>query len=242
MSRYSTSEKRLLERYFKEKFPNASIEEQTEYWENLEKGIPYQHLLGSAWFYDREFEVNENVLIPRPETEELLEICFEKIQLPETILEIGSGSGCIPIMLKLKYPKAQIESWDISEKAIEIARKNAFRYRTEIIFRHKDYLSERPCGQLDLLISNPPYIGLDEVLDSIVLNNEPHLALFSEDPLAFYKKLAEDAHNLLRPGGWVMVEINQRFGLETLALFSNLDSELVKDLSGNDRFILAQKI
>lgn len=246
----------------------------------LKLGKPYQHILGETEFFGTTFFVNENVLIPRPETEELLELAIQKIgqsvilnaakrneefssssTYPSLhsaalhsvqndralkILDIGTGSGVIPIVLKKHFPEAQISAVDFSEKALEIARKNAEFYKTEITFIHQDYLETDLEENFDVIISNPPYIGKDEaaeIADS-VKDFEPEMALFSptSDPLIFYKKIAADAAKYLNQNGMVFLEINQKLGKETLQLFENFsESELIQDISGNDRFVLARK-
>ncbi len=213
---------------------------------------PYQQVLGETEFFGLIFKVSEHVLVPRPETEELLEIAIQNIKksnLAEKafkVLDIGTGSGIIPIILKKNFPKAEIISIDISEKAIETAKINADFHQTSIEFLQKDYLSLNLDSNFDIIISNPPYIGKNEELEieHSVKNFEPNIALFSplEDALIFYRKIAEDAVNHLNNDGFVFLEINQKLGPETLALYQKLSfSELIKDLSGNDRFVVAKK-
>lgn len=218
----------------------------------LKTGKPYQQVLGEAEFYGLTFFVNENVLIPRPETEELLEFAINKIQSSEfkdqilKILDIGTGSGIIPIVLKKHFPSAEISAIDYSEKALEIARKNAEFHQTEINFIHADYLNAELTENLDVIISNPPYIGVDEETDiaESVKEFEPKMALFSptSDALIFYRKIALDAKKYLSENGLVFLEINQKLGNETLELFDNFsESQLIKDISGNDRIVFARK-
>lgn len=218
----------------------------------LKTGKPYQQVLGEAEFYGLTFFVNENVLIPRPETEELLEFAINKIQSSEfkdqilKILDIGTGSGIIPIVLKKHFPSAEISAIDYSEKALEIARKNAEFHQTEINFIHAEYLNAELTENLDVIISNPPYIGVDEETDiaESVKEFEPKMALFSptSDALIFYRKIAEDATKYLSENGLVFLEINQKLGNETLELFDNFsESQLIKDISGNDRIVFARK-
>lgn len=216
----------------------------------LKTGKPYQYILGNTEFYGDTFLVDENVLIPRPETEELLEFAIAKIknsvfyEKSFRVLDIGTGSGVIPIILKKHFPKAVITSLDISEKAIEIAKKNAEIHQTEIDFWVCDYLNTEINEKWDIIISNPPYIGQDELteIETSVKGFEPNMALFSptSDALIFYKKIAEDALKNASKNGMVFLEINQKLGKETLDLFENFSqSELLKDLSGNDRIIFA---
>lgn len=221
--------------------------------EELKKNRPYQHILGETEFYGMSFFVNEDVLIPRPETEELLEFALKKINTSHQpaenlkILDIGTGSGVIPLVLKKNIPNAEIYSIDYSEKALETARKNADFHQLEVSFIHADYLNFELKEQFDIIISNPPYIGIDEQeeIEDSVKSFEPTMALFSptSDALIFYRKIAEDAEKHLSDNGLLFLEINQKLGPETLELYTNAFSEvhLIKDLSGNDRFIFGIK-
>ncbi|MCP2038117.1 peptide chain release factor N(5)-glutamine methyltransferase [Chryseobacterium sp. HSC-36S06] len=217
----------------------------------LKTGKPYQQILGETEFYSLKFFVDENVLIPRPETEELLELTISEIQkrnLKDTkILDIGTGSGIIPIVLKNKFPQAKVSAIDYSQKALETAKKNADFHKLDINFIHQNYLEENLSEVYDIIISNPPYIGMDEeseIADS-VKEFEPKMALFSptSNPLIFYEKIADDCKNHLAENGMVFLEINQKLGNETKALFTDVLSEvyLVKDISGNDRFVFGKK-
>ncbi|WP_027381673.1 peptide chain release factor N(5)-glutamine methyltransferase [Chryseobacterium daeguense] len=214
---------------------------------------PYQQILGETEFYGMKFFVDENVLIPRPETEELLEFAIQKIQSlgfnfqSLRILDIGTGSGVIPLVLKKHFSLSEVTSIDISEKALETAKKNAAFHQLEVNFIHSDYLNFELNQKFDIIISNPPYIGIEEefeIADS-VKEFEPKMALFSptSDVLIFYKKIAEDSQKYLNKGGLLFLEINQKLGLETLNLYLNNFSEanLIKDLSENDRFIFGIK-
>lgn len=215
----------------------------------LKTGKPYQQILGEAYFFGRSFFVNENTLIPRPETEELVELTLSKIKNKNekiNILDIGSGSGCIPITLAHYLPNAQITSIDISEKALEVAKKNNAFHQTKVNFIQKDYLNESLEDTYDIIISNPPYIDTTEEteLHYSVKNFEPHLALFAPKnrALAFYEKIAQDCEKHLAQNGLLFLEINQKLGNETLSLFHHLaGKQLVKDLSGNDRFVICKK-
>ena len=234
---------------------NIISEEQTEVFKKLiselQSGKPYQQILGETEFYGLQFFVDENVLIPRPETEELLELTISEIQkrnLKNTkILDIGTGSGIIPIVLKNKFPQAKVSAIDFSEKALETAKKNADFHKLDINFIHQNYLEENLSEVYDIIISNPPYIGMDEeseIADS-VKEFEPKMALFSptSNALIFYEKIADDCKNHLAENGMVFLEINQKLGEETKALFTDVLSKvyLVKDISGNDRFVWGKK-
>ena len=215
----------------------------------LKTGKPYQQILGETEFYGFQFFVDENVLIPRPETEELLEIAIHEIQNSKfkvqglKILDIGTGSGIIPIVLKKKFPNADISAIDFSEKALEMAKKNAEFHQVEINFLHQDYLNENLTEMYDVIISNPPYIGIEEAveIEDSVKCFEPQMALFSptSNALIFYEKIAKDCKNHLSKNGLLFLEINQKLGIETKNLFVDVLSEveLVKDLSGNERFV-----
>ena len=230
-------------------------EEQTRVFKKLiselKTGKPYQQILGYTEFYGLKFFVDEFVLIPRPETEELLELTISEIlkrNLKNTkILDIGTGSGIIPIVLKNKLPQAKVSAIDYSEKALETAKKNADFHKLDINFIHQNYLEENLSEVYDIIISNPPYIGMDEETDiaDSVKEFEPKVALFSptSNALIFYEKIADDCKNHLAENGMVFLEINQKLGEETKALFTDVLSEvyLVKDISGNDRFVWGKK-
>ena len=216
---------------------------------------PIQYITGEAWFYGYRFEVNENTLIPRPETEELIEWIVEesknlKIQQPNNlnILDIGTGSGCIPISLKKELPNAEVFTIDVSEKALEMARKNAVDNEVEVNFMLKNILeTDSLVEKYDVIVSNPPYVrNLEkQEIKKNVLAYEPHLALFVEDSdaLLFYRKIAQLALTSLTPNGKLFFEINQYLGKETVALLENLgfkNIELRKDFVGNDRMICCE--
>ena len=223
---------------------------------------PIQYITGEAWFYGLRFEVNENTLIPRPETEELVEWIVESqkskaqnliIQKSNnlTILDIGTGSGCIPIALKKEIPSAFVSAIDISEKALEMARKNALVNQVEVNFIHQDILTSQHLNLstsqpllFDVIVSNPPYVrNLEkQEINRNVLDYEPHLALFvaDSDALLFYRKIALLALKSLAPNGKLFFEINQYLGKETVELVEQLgfkNIELRKDFMGNDRMI-----
>lgn len=221
----------------------------------LKTGKPYLQILGETEFYGMTFFVDENVLIPRPETEELLEIAIreiKKVQALKTpnetlkILDIGTGSGVIPLVLKKYFPNADVSSIDFSEKALKTAQRNAEYHQLEVKFIHADYLTFELTDHYDVIISNPPYIGMEEEIEiaDSVKEFEPKMALFSptSDALIFYRKIAEDSRKHLHDNGLLFLEINQKLGPETLALYHDFsDSQLLKDLSENDRFIFGRK-
>lgn len=218
----------------------------------LKSGKPYQQILGETEFYGLTFFLDENVLVPRPETEELIEITIQKIRSlgwkSPKILDIGTGSGVIPILLKKYFPQAEISSIDFSENALKTAQKNANFHKVDVQFIHVDYLKFELKDEYDIIISNPPYIGIEEEIEiaDSVKEFEPKMALFSptSDALIFYRKIAKDAEKNLKKGGLMFLEINQKLGAETLNLYQNSHFEwakLEKDLSQNDRFVLAKK-
>jgi release factor glutamine methyltransferase len=215
--------------------------------EQLKKEIPIQYILGVTHFYRLEFEVNSAVLIPRPETEELVDwiINSSKVHSKLKILDIGTGSGCIAISLAKNFPNAEVFALDVSEKALATAKKNAALNQVAIQFIHQSILETEDLGQqFDVIVSNPPYVRHLEKqeIKKNVLDNEPHLALFVDDndALVFYRKIAQLAQKNLNPQGQLYFEINQYLGQEMLDLLQKMgfkDTVLRKDIYGNDRMI-----
>ena len=213
-------------------------------------GTPIQHLLGYAYFMGMKLKVNPSVLIPRPETEELINWVLETTPAPSSILDIGTGSGCIAIALKRALPQAHVTALDISPEALTIAQENARNNNADIDFLQYDILNSQLSTlnfQLSTIISNPPYICRSEAdeMDKNVLDHEPHLALFvpDDDPLLFYRAIATQAVHLLVPGGKLFFEINRRFASELQSLLLSLgytDITLRTDQFGNKRMIKAQ--
>lgn len=213
---------------------------------------PIQYIFNKAHFFGLEFYVNENTLIPRQETEELVDWILKTIaEKPEKkfrILDIGTGSGCIPIAIAKFAKNVEVSTLDVSEKAIEVAKKNAEINDVNIHFFHQSILETQILETYDLIVSNPPYVrNLEKVeIKNNVLVHEPHLALFVEDddPLIFYRKIVELAKENLAVNGYLFFEINQYLGKETLELFSNhfTNVALRKDFVGNDRMIRGTKI
>jgi len=213
----------------------------------LNKHEPVQYILEEAPFYGRSFKVNSSVLIPRPETEELiasiLKLTANKTQLH--ILDIGTGSGCIPITLALESKESKVYATDVSEQALTVATENSTRLQAHVNFIKHDILTEElPFENLDIIVSNPPYIALEEksTMNSNVVEHEPHIALFVEDhdPLIFYRTIAQKAKHALRVGGLLIVEINERYGAEVAQLFIDnnfVEVDVIKDLSGKDRIV-----
>ena len=216
----------------------------------LKAGIPVQYVLGEAFFYRLRFKVNPHVLIPRPETEELVYLILEdaKSKIPSHILDVGTGSGCIPIALKKHLSNTNISAIDISESAIALAKENAALNKVEVDFKIADALNLNPghFPKFDVIVSNPPYIALSEkaTMDDTVTQHEPHLALFVSDqnPLIFYDKIADFAKTNLQENGLLYFEINQALAQETAALLNQkgFTTQIIQDLNQNDRIIKAQ--
>ncbi len=223
----------------------------------LKKGTPIQYIFGEADFYNLKFKVNSSTLIPRPETEELVDLIIKQHQTikQETlnILDIGTGSGCIPITLKKHLPSAKVIGVDISEKALDVAKTNAKKNNVEVDFIQLDILSQEHRTmynvQCTIIVSNPPYVLKLEAaqMDGRVLDHEPHLALFVEDndPIIFYKRIIDFCKSNLVEKGYLYFELNPLYAnvVENYANDSKLFNftELIKDMSGKQRFLKAQK-
>lgn len=214
----------------------------------LHSGEPLQYVMGFEFFRDRKLMVSPATLIPRPETEELVIKISPLIEKQHRVLDVGTGSGCIAVTLSIETD-ASIFAWDISEGALDIAKNNARLLGAQVSFLHQDVFGwEQTAGTWDFIVSNPPYV-LDQEKNEMspnVLDFEPHLALFVPDldPLKFYQTLGDFAWSRLNPGGWLAVEINRAYGLETEKLYRQIGfstTELHQDFNGNDRFVLAQK-
>lgn len=212
----------------------------------LKKGRPMQHILAEAWFYGLKFKVTEAVLIPRPETEELIEWILDTVknQPVSSILDIGTGSGCIAITLKKNLEQTAVSALDVSADALKVARENATLNTAAISFIHSDILTYNSPSKYDLIVSNPPYITENEKeeMHQNVLAYEPHLALFvtNENPLLFYKSIADFALINLQPNGKLFFEINEYLGKETVEILLSkgfTDIILKQDMQGKDRMI-----
>lgn len=206
---------------------------------------PIQYILGKTEFYGLKIMVNEHTLIPRPETEQLVDWILKENFV--TALDIGTGSGCIPIALA-KNTDAKVLAIDVSEDALLIAEENAKNNEVEIDFIHQDILQTNSLQKVDLIVSNPPYVLESEKgkMQENVLDYEPELALFVEDknPLIFYKKIASLAFNFLNENGKLFFEINAKFGKETIEMLADIgfvNIELKKDMNDKDRMIKAIK-
>ncbi|MBQ7823869.1 MAG: peptide chain release factor N(5)-glutamine methyltransferase [Bacteroidaceae bacterium] len=218
--------------------------------ERIDQNEPIQYILGKCRFCGITFSVTPDVLIPRPETEEMVElIATRHFGTNPRILDIGTGSGCIAVSLAKKIQKSDVDAWDISENALQIARKNAQENNVTVTFEQIDIIQESPQinRQYDIIVSNPPYVCLNEKADmeKNVLDYEPHLALFvpNEDPLLFYRLILQAGRRLLTDNGYIYFEINRKFGNETAALLQTNGYEkieIIQDISGNDRIITAR--
>ena len=216
----------------------------------LQKNEPIQYIRGIAEFYGRQFRVAPGVLVPRPETSELVDLIIKENPEAKSILDIGTGSGCISISLSKELPDAMVTAWDISEEALEIARWNNERLSGRVIFEKQDVLSDSgsETQRYDVIVSNPPYVTEKEKadMDPNVLEWEPDLALFvpDDDPLLFYRHIVVLAQKLLNQGGKLYFEINQAYGAEMVRLlemnhYHNI--RVIKDLFENDRIVTANR-
>ncbi len=213
---------------------------------------PIQHIIGNTNFCGFQFKVNSNVLIPRPETEELVELIvgdFLNINQEISILDIGTGSGCIAISLKKKMSVSVIYAVDVSKEALNMASENAKINEAEVVFSQLDILNNidtKTLQKFDAIVSNPPYIRISEkqLMHKNVLDYDPEKALFvsDDDPLIFYRRIAELGLNHLNENGRLYFEINEAFGSEVIELlkkYQYLDIEIFKDFRGKDRFVSA---
>ncbi|WDF53502.1 peptide chain release factor N(5)-glutamine methyltransferase [Mucilaginibacter sp. KACC 22063] len=216
--------------------------------ERLATGEPVQYILGHTNFYGLDFKVNASVLIPRPETEELVQWIIETTgDKRANIIDIGTGSGCIPVTLKHNLPQSKLCAIDISEAALATARDNALLNDTEVEFLLADILKHNElhfAEKFDVVVSNPPYVTETDKLQmhNNVTGFEPHTALFvpEQDPLIFYNVIADFALQHIKPNGQLFFEINESYGKEMIDLLTNkgfTDIELRKDMSGRDRMI-----
>lgn len=218
--------------------------------ERINSGEPVQYVTGEAWFLGEKYKVGPNVLIPRPETEEMVQEAIKHIvslgPRQVVVLDIGTGSGCIPISLALRT-HASLVATDISAEALRVAQENARIHHVNVTFLQHDILRDRlPFHAVDLLMSNPPYIARAEqkLMNDSVTRFEPHLALFvpDDDPLCFYRRIAQEGRKILNEKGMIIVEINERYGDDVKELFlanGYTDVCIVRDLSGKNRMVKA---
>ncbi len=215
----------------------------------LQRYEPLQYIIGMEHFFGLTFEVGPSVLIPRPETAELVEWIISEGREGMKVLDIGTGSGCIAISLAKHLKSADVKAWDISADALQVASRNAERNGVKVNFQQRDVLQVMPeAGMFDVIASNPPYITEREKTDmeANVLEWEPDLALFvpDDDPLRFYRRIAELGKDILTQHGLLYFEINRAYGRETVCMLEALgyrNIELRKDMANNDRMIRAER-
>lgn len=226
--------------------------------ELLTTGTPLQHVVGFTEFYGHKFKCNPHALVPRPETEELVDWVIRlwstdngeanaALDTASSILDIGTGTGCIPISIKKGIQAAEVHAYDVSEQALQLAKQNAHTLNAEVRFKQHDILAEPlPSNTFDIIISNPPYIPWQEKaqMHTNVVAHDPELALFvpDEDPLLFYRVIAEKAKNGLKKNGLLFFEIHEEFGEEVMKLLDDLaytELLLKQDINGKDRMIKA---
>jgi len=213
--------------------------------ERLKRYEPIQYIIGYTDFYGLTLRTDRRALIPRPETEELVDWILQECSTVGNAIDICTGSGCIAVCLAKYLKEAKVSALDISSEAIGLARENALNHRLDIVFYQKDIMATDSLWQkFDLIVANPPYVTLNEKIDMMpnVLDYEPSLALFvdDEDPLIFYRTIARFARKNLVDDGMLFFEINRKFGKETVDLLASMgfvDIVPKKDISGNDRFI-----
>ena len=248
---------RKIDRILYKEFPlNEQQQTQLEKLTNeLMDHRPVQYVLGEAWFMNMKFTVNEHVLIPRPETEELAEWIIRDIERSPnkeiSLLDIGTGSGCIPIAIRKKIPQVTVSGVDVSDDALQVAILNSIELNALVDFLHVDFLQEsewKHLGKYHIIVSNPPYIKQVEktAMRDNVLKFEPELALFvpDEDALVFYKAIATFGLTHLKKGGCIYVEINETLGKEVVSLFEEAgyqSATLRKDIQGKYRMVKASR-
>lgn len=229
--------------------PPFVVEKMRHAVQRLLRHEPIQHIVGVAHFHGHRFAVSKHTLIPRPETEQLVDMIVDRNQdVPDLcVLDIGTGSGCIACSLARALRFAEVHAFDISQPALDLAAENARNLGVKVAFHHVDILNAVPQPQqFHIIVSNPPYICMHEqkLMEDNVLRYEPHSALFvpDNDPLLFYRAIARYASVALKPGGKLYFEINAAYGNDTAKLLSNFhfaDIEVVRDFYGRDRFVSA---
>ncbi len=212
--------------------------------ERLKTHEPIQYVLGKTSFMDLEFKVNSSVLIPRPETEELVRMMLKENLDGKEILDIGTGSGCIAISLAKNLPNSKVTALDISKDALEVAKKNAKLNNVKVNFIHKDIFEYKSDKKYDVIVSNPPYVLESEkmLMKQNVLNYEPELALFVDDvnPVIYYETISWFSKNYLNKNGRLFLEINENYKNQLMFLFKdNFSIKIIKDISGKHRFCVS---
>lgn len=249
-SRFDEREAQNILRNMSEYLPEMEEDEFQTTLIKLQNGEPWQYVVGEAWFYGLELKVNSSVLIPRAETEELVHLILQENEASSLkLLDIGTGSGCIPLALKFNRAHWEISAYDVDEAALAIANSNAKRMGLHVSFELVDILNEVPTEkEWDIMVSNPPYIPHKEavLMNDLVLQHEPHLALFvsDEDPLIFYRIISEYAFVSLKSGGILYFELNEFLAHETQKLVEEKgfnQVSIIQDLSGKNRMLRAVK-
>src|SRR5690554_3111630 len=231
----------------KEEVPEEKMKAMMGAVDELKTGKPIDYILNESIFWGFPFYVDENVLIPRPETEELVLLIMDNEDENEDleVLDIGTGSGCIPIALKYEREKMQIDACDISVEALKVAERNAQSLKVAVHFFELDFINNLPNKKYDIVVSNPPYIEEEEIerLEKNVKEYEPIVALTPfGDPLTFYRRMLEADDKILKPGGRFYWEIHEDFGRETMALFEGEpyeEVELIQDMYARHRMVRA---
>lgn len=219
--------------------------------QRINRQEPIQYIIDEAYFYGRPFFINSSVLIPRPETEQLIQLVIQEFSEKDNVslLDIGTGSGCIAVTLAKELPKAQVFALDISTEALAVAKRNADQVGATVLFDQLDALRDTlPHTKLSALVSNPPYVMLSEKgkMHENVLAHEPHLALFvpDNDALIFYKAIADQAKHALHAEGKIFVEINEQLAMGVSQVFQKagfIKTEIIKDIFGKDRIVTATR-
>jgi release factor glutamine methyltransferase len=230
--------------------PDHKTEQLNRWISELAGGKPIQYVIGKAWFMELELLVNPAVLIPRPETEELVDLIVRNESGAQIFLDIGTGSGCIALAIKKRLPHSEVFATDISKEALETARENAAAHNLDISFIEHN-MTEAPGilpDKIDVLVSNPPYVRPSEQpgMTAGVIDFEPHTALFTPDdsPLYFYEAIRSISLSRVVQGGRIYLEVNQKLSQETAGLFSGNSfsgTQILKDLSGNPRFVVTTR-
>ncbi|MGM9841857.1 MAG: peptide chain release factor N(5)-glutamine methyltransferase [Candidatus Limisoma sp.] len=230
--------------------PDFIVTKTTKVVDQLRENRPIQYIFGKAWFHGHEFSVDSSTLIPRPETEELVDLIIDENRGSDLrVLDIGTGSGCIAVSLALGLRFAVVDAIDISDRALAVAQQNASQLRARVNFRRDDILTTKPVdNSYDIIVSNPPYIADSELrsMAANVVDYEPHTALFvpDSDPLRFYRAITEYACRALADGGRLYFEINSRFPDEMRTLLDEhgfVDIDIRRDMQGLYRFATATK-
>ena len=233
---------------YEERFSESDLLRIRSVVKRLQANEPFQYIMGEVHFADLNLKIDQRALIPRPETEELIDLILKLDEPFECILDLCTGSGCMALALQSKFLNAQVLGIDLSEDAIALARENALQTKLDVEFVIGDVLQWQPVQAFDLIVANPPYIPEQEakLMAANVLDFEPHMALFvpDHDPLMFYKRIVAIANASLQSKGYLALEIHEDLAVQTIALITPEVFEkprIYRDLQGKERMILAQK-